>query len=253
MVKVGVQLALQHASMSELRAAWRAADAAGVDSLWLWDHFFPIEEPSDGAHFEGYTTLAAMAADTVSATVGLLVTSVGYRNPDLVADMARTVDHICGGRAVLGMGAGWFERDYVEYGYDFGTASSRLADLGRALPRIRRRLERLNRPPVQQPLPILIGGGGEKVTLRLVAEHAQLWNSFGPPDVFAHKNAVLDDWCARIGRNPAEIERTVALPPDELDDAAAYVDAGAGHLIILLRAPYDLGPVRRLVQQHAPR
>ena len=246
--KVGVQLHPQHTSLEDLRAAWRAADALGVDSLWTWDHFFPLYGDPDAAHFEGYSLLAAMAVDTTSARFGMLVTCNTYRNPDLLADMARTIDHLSGGRFNLGIGAGWFERDYREYGYEFGDAPGRLRALGEALPRIRARLDELNPGPVG-PLPILIGGGGEKVTLRLVAEHAQMWNAFGPPEGFAHKNRVLDSWCDKVGRDPAEIERTVLLNrPDEVDRADAFVEAGAQHLILGRGAPFDLGPVQRLLE-----
>ena len=248
-VKVGVQLHPQQTSLADLRAAWREADGLGVDSLWLWDHFFPIYGDREGPSFEGWTTLAAMAADTTTATVGVLVTSIGYRNPDLLADMARTVDHISGGRAVLGIGAGWFERDYAEYGYPFGQASDRLRALGQALPRLRRRLGRLVPPPLQDPLPLLIGGGGEKVTLRLVAEHAQMWNTFGPPESYAHKNRVLDDWCARVGRDGKEIERTVLCnSPEDAYRVEEYLAAGVQHVILGRAAPFDLGPARRLLE-----
>lgn len=244
--KVGVQLHPQHCTIDELRAAWRAADAMGVDSIWTWDHFYPLYGAKDGPHFEGYSLLAAMACDTRSARFGMLVTCNSYRNPDLLADVARTVDHISGGRHILGIGAGWFERDYDEYGYTFGTARERLEALGTALPRIRRRLAELNPPPMGD-LPILVGGGGEKVTLRLVAEHADMWNSFGPPRTFRHKNEVLDRWCAEVGRDPKAVERTVAIEAKDVDRVDAFLEAGAEHLILMRGAPFDLAPLESLL------
>jgi probable F420-dependent oxidoreductase len=247
---VGVQLHPQHCSVADLRRAWRAADELGVDSIWLWDHFFPLYGERDGRHYEGWTLLAAMAADTTRARVGMLVTCNSYRNPELLADMARTLDHLSDGRAILGIGAGWFERDYTEYGYEFGTPGSRLADLAEALPRIHDRLGRLNPPPVQSPLPVCVGGGGEKKTLRLVAEHATMWNSFGPPGTYARKNRILDEHCTAIGRDPGEIERTCAINDDVRDlDPQPYVDAGATHLIAGLGAPFDLTGVRALLER----
>ena len=245
--KVGVQLHPQATSTAELRAAWQAADALEVDSIWIWDHFFPLYGDPDASHFEVYTLLAAMAAETSHADLGALVTCNSYRNPNLLADMARTIDHISEGRFVLGIGSGWFERDYREYGYDFGTAPSRLQDLARDLPVIMDRLSRLEPPPYGR-LPILVGGGGEKVTLRLVAEHADAWNSFGPPGNYAQKSRVLDEWCERIERKPGEIERTVGIHPTEVDNWPAYLDAGAEHLIVMLGAPFDLTPVERLLR-----
>jgi probable F420-dependent oxidoreductase len=245
--KIGVQLHPQATSVEELRTAWRAADELGVDSLWVWDHFYPLYGDPDAAHFEAYTLLAAMAADTTNAQIGALVTCNSYRNPELLADMSRTIDHISGGRFTLGIGSGWFERDYTEYGYEFGTAPGRLKQLAADLPRIKDRLGKLNPGPVNGHLPILIGGSGEKVTLRLVAEHADGWNTFGPPENFAAKNAILDEWCAKVGRDPKSIERTVGIGATEWVDWEKYVAAGADHLIVMTGSPFDLDPVAQLV------
>ena len=238
----------QHSTVPQLRQAWREADRAGFDSLWLWDHFFPLSGDPDGAHFEGWSLLAAMACDTSAARIGTMVTCYGYRNPDLLADMARTVDHLSDGRVVLGVGAGGMgERDYREYGYHLGEPRDRVREFEVALPRIEARLKRLNPPPVG-PMPLLIAAFGERVMLRLVAEHADMWNVAGPPEVTAHKNRVLDDWCRRAGRAPGEISRSVLLFPDQVGRWREYVDAGFDHLILGVAAPFDLDPARRLLE-----
>jgi len=244
--KVGVQLRPQHCEMNQLRTAWKEADALGVDTIWTWDHFYPLYGDPAGAHYECWTMLAAIAADTSHAQFGALVTCNSYRNPDLLADMARTVDQISGGRLILGLGSGWFERDYTEYGYEFGTAPGRLKALREALPRIEARLAKLN--PSGADIPLLIGGSGEKVTLKIVAERAQLWNAFGPPENFAHKNAVLNEWCEKLGRDPAQIDRTVMISVDEVDNVEPYLEAGATHIIVGSDVPFDLKPVERLLQ-----
>lgn len=244
-LKVGVQLHPQATTVANLREAWKAADAMGVDSIWVWDHFYPLYGDPEAAHFEAYTLLSAMAVDTCGASIGAMVTCNSYRNPQLLADMARTIDHLSSGRFTLGIGSGWFERDYTEYGYEFGTAVGRLHKLRDDLPVLKERLAKLTPPPVG-PLPILIGGSGEKVTLRLVAEHADAWNSFGPPEHFAAKSAILDEWCEKVGRDPKAVERTVCINPNEVDAAEAYAEAGAEHLIIMTGDPFDLDALAKL-------
>ena len=250
-MKIGVQIHPQATSVPLMRAAWRAADELGVDSIWVWDHFFPLYGESDESHFEAYTLLAAMAADTSRAQIGALVTCYSYRNPQLLADMARTIDHLSNGRFVLGVGSGWFERDYNEYGYEFGTAVGRLKILEAGLPLIKDRLGKLNPGPVNGSMPLMIGGSGEKFTLRLVAEHAAMSNFFGPVENVRHKNDVLDQWCNRIGRDPKEIERTVAVNPEDLENAGAFAEAGADHLIVMTASPFDLTEVEKFISSRA--
>ena len=247
-LKVGIQIQPEGVSVAEMRTAAKAADDMGVDSIWIWDHFYPLFGDPDATHFEAWTLLATMAADTSRAQLGTLVTGNSYRNPELLADMARTLDHVSGGRMYLAVGAGWFERDYTEYGYDFGTVGSRLRQLEADLPRMKDRLAKLNPPPVGD-MPIMIGGSGEKVTLRLVAQHADSWNTFGPPENFARLSGILDDWCAKVGRNPSEIERTVAIQPDDVNDIERYTDVGADHVILMSGGPFDLAPLQTLIDQ----
>jgi probable F420-dependent oxidoreductase len=253
-IKVGVQLHPQQTSFEDYRRAWLRLDEMGVDSLWNWDHFFPLYGDRNGARFEGWTSLAALGPQTKNAHVGCLVLSMSYRNPALLSAMATTLDHATGGRLVLGVGAGWHERDYREYGYDFGTPGQRLRNLERGLEIIKERWQKDNPGPVRRSVPILIGGGGEKVTLRITAQHADLWNSFGPPSTWERKNRILDEWCAKVGRDPRAIERTMAIGKRELNSLDDCLRAGASHLIYNLGAPFDLAPVERLLSwRHARR
>ena len=248
-MRVGVQIQPQHADFEGMRRAWREAEALGVDSIFTWDHFFPLYGDADGTHYEGITTLAALAAATERAQIGGLVFCNTYRNPELLAHAHCTIDHISGGRAILGIGAGWFERDYDEYGYEFGTAPDRLRELRAAMPRIVERLGKLNPPPLGR-LPILIGGSGPKVTLKLVAQYGDMWHSFGDAERFREKDAILREHCADVGRDPSEIERTWGVQADILEHADSLADAGVQHLILGVGGDgsgYDLSVLKELL------
>ena len=248
-MKVGVQLHPQRVSYATYAEAVKATEALGVDTIWNWDHFFPLYGEGEGEHFEGWTLLTAIAMLTSRAEIGTLVTCNSYRNPALLTQMANTLDHISGGRLILGIGAGWCEKDYVEFGYEFGTAGSRLRDLGEALLIIKERMSKELPPPVRNRIPIMIGGGGEKVTLKLTAIHADLWNGFGPPEEWARKNRILDNWCAEVGRDPAEIERTVSITrEDDIDDSlGAFAEAGCTHFILMSAVPPNYERVNALL------
>jgi probable F420-dependent oxidoreductase len=247
-IRIGVQLQPQHADYGQIRDAVRRAEDAGVDIIFNWDHFFPLSGDPDGKHFECWTMLGAWAEQTSRVEIAALVTCNSYRNPELLADMARTVDHISGGRLILGIGAGWFEKDYDQFGYEFGTAGSRIADLAQALPRIRARWAAANPAPTRE-IPVLIGGGGERKTLRVVAQHADVWHSFGDVDTLTRKSAILDEHGTDVGRDTATlVERSVAVdaPPAEVADA--LVAAGVTLFTVGTSGPeYDLSLVEQWV------
>lgn len=252
-VRIAVQIHPQHAEYDDIRRAAAEAEEIGVDVLYNWDHFFPLyggekygteDDRNVGKHFECWTMLGAWAEATESIKIGALVTCNSYRNPQLLADMARTVDVISGGRLIFGIGSGWFEKDYDEYGYEFGTAIGRLRALDAAMPVIKNRLAELDPQPTGS-LPILIGGGGEKVTLRIVAEYADIWHGFGDVETFTRKSGILDDHCAAVGRDPAQIERSVGVNPEKIELADGLHAAGATEFTIGLNGPdYDMGAVK---------
>jgi probable F420-dependent oxidoreductase len=236
-LRVGALLHQQHTTYQSFVEAVRRVEGMGVDAIFVSDHFFPLYGDPQGDHLEGWTLLSAMATLTERAEIGCMVTCSGYRNPALLSNMAKTVDHISQGRLILGMGAGMLERDYQEYGYEFGTPGSRLDTLEKALQIIQQRWE-VDNPKPTRKIPILIGGNGEKKTLRLVAQYANSWHGHGDPEAFKHKVAVLHDWCARVERDPAEIECAISpFGPANMDVLDAYAEAGATHVIVGMGRP----------------
>jgi probable F420-dependent oxidoreductase len=250
LLRIGVQLQPQHApDYADIRDAVRRCEDIGVDVVFNWDHFFPLYGDPDGPHFECWTMLGAWAEQTSRIQIGALVTCNSYRNPELLADMARTVDHISGGRVILGIGSGWKQKDYDQYGYEFGTAGSRLQDLAQALPRITSRWARLHPPPTRA-IPILIGGQGERKTLRLVAEHADIWHGFVNRQTYPRKAQILASHCAEAGRDPAMIERSAGVQGSGdalLAEADAFAALGVTFLTVGVNGPdYDLSGAETL-------
>ena len=246
-IRLGVQVAPQHALYPKIRDTVAALEDAGVDIIFNWDHFFPLSGAPDGEHFESWTMLAAIAEQTSRVQLGALVNCNSYRNADLQADMARTIDHISGGRFIFGTGAGWFERDYDEYGYPFGTPGQRLDALAEALPRIEARWAKLNPPPIRD-IPILIGGGGEKKTLKIVAKHADIWHSFSDAATLTRKLGILGEHCAAVGRDIGEIEISTELRGRNEADAAEQLELGVTTFTLGISGPdYDIAPVKKWI------
>ncbi len=249
-IRLGVQLAPQHALYPKIRETVRELEQLGVDILFNWDHFFPLSGDPDGLHYESWTELGSWAELTTRVEFGCLVNCNSYRNPDLQADMARTLDHISAGatgvgRFIFGTGSGWFERDYNEYGYEFGTAGSRLDDLAAALPRIETRWAKLNPAPTRK-IPVMIGGSGEKKTLKLVAKHADIWHSFVSAEDLPGKLAILAEHGSAVGRDVSTIEISNELRGRSEVDAAALLDGGVTLFTLGLTGPEpDLDTVKR--------
>ena len=240
-MKFGLQLWSQQTDWPTWRDSALAAEAAGWDSVWTWDHVMAIFGPWEQPIFEGWMTLAGTATLTNRVRLGLMVGANTFRNPALTAKVAITLDHLSGGRAVLGIGGAWFEREHEAYGIHFGTGfGERLDRLDELVMLIRRLLdgERFSHQgrfytftdalaaptPVQAHLPILIGGSGPTKTLRTTALRADAWNTSGTVDEVREKVATLERHCADVGRDPGAIERTISFPTilrDRPEDAKA--------------------------------
>lgn len=284
MTVFGVHAGLQQTTMADLRALWRRIEDLGFGWISIWDHFYAATMSDDAECHEAVATHAALACNTDRVRCGSLVYSVGYRHPAVLANAIATIDHLSGGRADLGLGAGWSEIEYRAYGIAFPQVGVRLDQLEEAIQCVRGLLRddatnfsgqwftlteaRCEPKPVQAQLPIWVGGGGEKRTLRIAAQYADGWNvPFVAPEVFAHKREVLHRHCDDVGRDPAEIRTAVnvglAWTDDSLraqfgglsdfvrpgvlggsddeviDRIGRYVDAGADQVNLALRAPFD--------------
>src|SRR5262245_32932507 len=230
-LKTGILLWSQAATWPEINDAAKAVDRLGYDHLWTWDHIYAIFGDPYQPIFEGYTALAALGQATERIRLGLFVGANTFRNPGLTVKSVTTLDHLSGGRAILGIGGAWFEGEHQAFGIDFGEGfGQRLDWLAEATSAIRTLLDggevtsppdgryafdrlRIAPLPIQSRLPIMNGGGGEKKTLRIVAEHADMWNVFGTPETVARKDEILREHCAAVGRDSNEIERTLGFKP----------------------------------------
>ena len=304
-IKLGALCWNQYAEWPSLLEAGRRADRLGYDSLWTWDHLYPIVGSHKGPIFEGWLTLAAWAQATERVRIGLMVGANTFREPALTAKMATTLDHISNGRAILGIGGAWFETEHEAFGIPFGDGfPERLRWLGEALPIMRGMLHgerpiaagpryaaktvRNDPMPIQDRLPLLVGGGGEQVTLKLVAKYADANNVGGGIENVKRKDAILVRHCETVGRDPSEIERTTGLgtviirdsraeaervqkeiatgnggaepwkdqpvgtPEDVLEKLAPFPEIGYRHLIAGFPSPYDEESMTRLATEVRP-
>jgi F420-dependent oxidoreductase-like protein len=305
-IRFGIQTGQQGVEWSQMLDLWRKADAWGYDSLWNFDHFYAIFMPPESPCLEGWTTLAALAQATSRARVGTLVSGNTYRHPCVTAKMAATLDHVSSGRFNLGIGAGWFELEHRAFGIDFKTVGARLAALDEACRIIKSMLteerttfhgvhytvtDALGFPkPVQRPRPpIMIGGRGERVLLRIVAEHADMWNSYGHAEQMRQLIDVIRRHGDAVGRDPDQIEKTIVMPlcyraskereqfvcavaaamdqssPEEvrgrimigdtqecLDTIERYSRVGVTHFLFMTFAPYVEEEMQRFAEEIIP-
>lgn len=282
-LRFGFQTPPQHVTYRDIEEVWLEADGLGFDSAFVFDHFIPIFSNPDGPCFEGWTLLAALAARTRMMRVGVLVTGNTYRNPALVAKMAATVDHTTNGRLILGLGAGWYERDHEAYGFPFYTPGGRARRLVEAVEVMKDLFTRqsstlagkyytLKDAPflpttVQQPHPpILIGGMGPKIIQPLAARQADIWHFFvrGEGDRSAQAKRICDNFdriCGEVGRDPDQVEKATSVTlastsPEAVqqcqDEIRALAAVGVRHFILSMRPPYDRAVLRTFAKEVIP-
>lgn len=277
-LRFGIKTAQQNTTYDDILRVWLEADSVPIiEHAWAFDHFIPLGPDPTGPQLEGWTLLGALAARTERLRVGLMVTGNTYRHPAVLANIGATVDHISHGRLDFGIGAGWNELESNMYGIPLYTPGERIRRLGEACEVIKRmwtetvanfdgkyyqlKDARCEPKPVQKPYPpFVIGGSGEQLTLRVVAQYANVWNFVGGSvDTFLHKVEVLAGHCAAIGRDPSTIERSIQTvvnynnPAETLNEIKPYIEAGATHIILNLRPPYPEGIVHRIGEEIAER
>ncbi len=273
-LRFGIKTAPQFTTYEDMLKVWLEADTIPeIEHAWLFDHFMPLGNDPTGPCLEGWTVLSAFAAMTKRLRIGLMVTGNTYRHPAVLANMGATVDVISQGRLDFGIGAGWNELEHTAYGIPLYAPGERIRRMGEACEVIKLLWTETapdfdgqyyqlqgaycNPKPIQKPFPpFVIGGGGEQLTLRMVAKYADIWNfAGGPVDAFIHKNEILDSHCATIGRDPATIERSVQMmvDPNDMETTRnitrSFIEAGATHLVLNLRAPYPEGIATRLAEE----
>jgi F420-dependent oxidoreductase-like protein len=299
-IRFGIHSGPQNATYDEILSLWKRGDELGYDWISVFDHFMPIFGDSEGGCFEGPTMMAALAANTTRARVAILVTGVTYRHPAVAANIAATIDHISGGRCEYGVGAAWFEKEHKQYGIPFPRIGVRMDILDEHC-RIMRGLwtqerfsfegkhftitdAQMDPKPVQEHLPLVIGGSGERRTLRIVAEHGDVWNTFlGDIDEYKHKLDVLSQHCADVGRDPADIRKSltfrvilgsddaeaearrskvgpapvgrqmfIGTPEQCVEHLRPWAELGGGDFLLAVAAPYDWETIDLVATQVAP-
>ena len=297
-IRFGIHAGPQHVGYAEYLNLWKTVEAMGYDWASVFDHFIPIMSDPEGPCFEGPTLLSALAAQTSRIRCGILVVGNTYRNPAVLANIAATIDHVSSGRLELGIGAGWWEMEHEEYRIPYYTTGRRIRMLGEAAKvmkllwtekranfagRYYQLADALCEPkPVQRPLPLWIGGMGEQLTLRVVAESADGWNTFLMPiDDYQHKLDVLAEHCRAVGRDPSAIRKSLVIqalisendavlrergaavrarapqaivgtPEQVAEQLLPYVELGVGDLLLGARPPYDYQSLQLFIEKVAP-
>ncbi len=275
-LRFGIKTAPQYTTYDDILRVWQEADSVpAIEHAWAFDHFIPLGPDPTGPQLEGWTLLSALAARTERLRIGLMVTGNIYRHPAVLAKIGATVDAISHGRLDFGIGAGWNELECSMYGIPLYAPGERIRRLGEACEVVKRlwtetvanfdgkyyqlKDARCEPKPVQKPFPpYVIGGSGEQLTLRVVAQYANIWNFVGGSiDTFRHKNKVLEEHCAAVGRDPNTIERSIQVMvnynnlSETSDSIRPYIAEGATHIILNLRAPYPESIVHRLAEEVA--